>query len=98
MKPHKTRTASCILAFLILLPTVMVADEPSSRRRRLTGRHTDLDKLHRIVLPQDNELKWLSIPWLTSITQARHRAAVEGKPLFVFADTGAGFADALGLC
>ena len=59
---------------------------------------SDFDTLHRMVLPQDNELKWVSVPWLTSITQARHRAAVEGKPLFVFADTGAGFADALGLC
>jgi hypothetical protein len=56
------------------------------------------DELHRMVLPRDGDLKWMSVPWLTSITLARHQAATEGKPLFVFADTGAGFADALGLC
>lgn len=66
------------------------ADVPLSQER--------FAKVHRIVLPQDGELKWLSVPWLTSITLARHHSAVENKPLFVFADTGAGFADALGLC
>ena len=53
------------------------------------------DKLHRMVLPRKGELKWMSAPWLTSIILARHQAAAEGKPLFIFADTGAGFADAL---
>ena len=56
------------------------------------------EELHRMVLPREGDLKWMSVPWLTSITLARHQAAAEGKPLFVFADTGAGFADALGLC
>jgi len=81
--------------------TSTIATEPASRKARTERRQTaetDFAKLHRMVLPQENELKWMSFPWLTSITQARHRAAVEGKPLFVFADTGAGFADALGLC
>ena len=56
------------------------------------------DKLHRTILPQQGELNWLSVPWLTSITLGQHQAAVQNKPLFIFADTGAGFADALGLC
>jgi hypothetical protein len=83
------------------MTTATFAEEPASRGSGSAIRRaaeTDFDKLHSMVLPQDNELKWVSLPWLTSITQARHRAAVEGKPLFVFADTGAGFADALGLC
>jgi hypothetical protein len=89
------------LGVLVLTSTATCAEEPASRRSQSARKQTaetDFDTLHRMVLPQDNELKWVSIPWLTSITQARHRAAVEGKPLFVFADTGAGFADALGLC
>jgi hypothetical protein len=51
-----------------------------------------------MVLPHEAELNWAGVPWLTSITLARHQAAKENKPLCVFADTGAGFADALGLC
>ncbi len=70
--------------------SAQAADGPISLER--------FEKLHRIILPQDGELKWLSVPWLTSITLAQHQAAVENKPLFVIADTGAGFADALGLC
>jgi hypothetical protein len=54
--------------------------------------------LHRMILPQPGELKWAEFPWLTSITLARHRAAVENKPLLIFVDTGAGLADALGMC
>ena len=83
------------------MTTTTLAEEPASRKGGSAIRQTaeaDFDRLHRMVLPQDNELKWVSIPWLTSITHACHRAAVQGKPLFVFADTGAGFADALGLC
>jgi hypothetical protein len=55
-------------------------------------------RFHRMLLPQDGELQWMAVPWRTSITLARHQSAVENKPLLIFADTGAGFADALGLC
>jgi hypothetical protein len=53
---------------------------------------------HRMLLPQDGELQWMAVPWRTSIALARHQAAAQDKPLLIFADTGAGFADALGLC
>jgi hypothetical protein len=56
------------------------------------------ETLHKMVLPHDGELNWAAVPWQTSITLARHQAAAENKPLCIFADTGAGFADALGLC
>jgi hypothetical protein len=56
------------------------------------------ESIHKMVLPHDGELNWAAVPWQTSITLARHQAAVNDKPLCVFADTGAGFADALGLC
>jgi RNA polymerase sigma factor (sigma-70 family) len=58
----------------------------------------DFERLHRMILPQPGELQWMAVPWQTSITVARHEAAVRNKPLVIFADTGAGFADALGLC
>jgi hypothetical protein len=58
----------------------------------------EMEKLHRQMVPQPGELNWAAVPWQTSITLARHQAAAENKPLCIFADTGAGFADALGLC
>jgi len=56
------------------------------------------EALHKMVLPHDGELNWAAVPWRTSITLARHQAAAADKPLCIYADTGAGFADALGLC
>ena len=43
------------------------------------------DALHRLILPQDGELAWYEeIPWLTSIQEAREKAAAEGKPLLIW--------------
>jgi len=41
---------------------------------------------------------WMKVPWVTSITLARHQAAVENKPILIFAVAGAGFSDPLGIC
>jgi hypothetical protein len=57
-----------------------------------------LDALHRTIRPHAGELLWMKVPWETSITLARHRAAVENKPLLIMAVAGAGFSDPLGIC
>lgn len=36
------------------------------------------------VLPAPGEQKWTQIPWLTSLWQARQRAAAEGKPILLW--------------
>jgi hypothetical protein len=44
------------------------------------------------------EMSWMLVPWETSITVARYRAAVENKPLVVMFSRGAGASMALGYC
>ncbi|MBL8793189.1 MAG: RNA polymerase sigma factor, partial [Planctomycetia bacterium] len=38
---------------------------------------------HRLLLPQPGEARWREVPWLTSLREARRRAAAEGKPIFL---------------
>lgn len=38
---------------------------------------------HRLLKPQPGESRWLEANWLTSVWEARRRAAAEGKPIFL---------------
>jgi hypothetical protein len=40
--------------------------------------------LHALLKPQPAEDKWDDIPWLTSLWEARQRAAAEGKPILLW--------------
>ena len=40
--------------------------------------------LHTLIIPQPSESKWTTIPWLTSLPEARAKAVAEDKPLFVW--------------
>jgi hypothetical protein len=46
-------------------------------------------KSHKLILPQANESQWLQIPWLTSIWEAREKAAKAGKPILIWSGGGA---------
>ena len=41
-------------------------------------------KLHALIKPGAGEDKWAEIPWLTSLWDARQRAAAEGKPILLW--------------
>lgn len=41
-------------------------------------------ELQALIRPQEGEEKWQQIPWLTDLTQARTRAAKEGKPILLW--------------
>ena len=56
----------------------------------------DLDQVHAMVRPAKQEAPWTEIPWMTSLWQARERAAREGKPLLIWGAGGGGHP--LGLC
>ncbi len=49
-----------------------------------------LDNLHKLIKPQPGESRWLEVPWLTSVWEARQKAAAEGKPIFIWAGSGGG--------
>jgi hypothetical protein len=51
--------------------------------------------LHRQIKPQAGESRWMEIPWLIDLHEARQKAAAEGKPIFVMSGGGA---TAIGPC
>ena len=40
--------------------------------------------LHARVKPAPSEQRWEEVPWLTSLWEARKRAAAEGKPILLW--------------
>jgi len=43
-----------------------------------------LAPLQKLIRPQPGESKWVAIPWLTNLQEARRKAVAEDKPLFVW--------------
>jgi hypothetical protein len=41
-------------------------------------------RLHALIKPQTGEDTWTHIPWLSSLWEARRRAAAEGKPILLW--------------
>ncbi len=41
-------------------------------------------KLHALIKPAADDEKWNEIPWLSSLWQARQKAAAEGKPILLW--------------
>ena len=41
-------------------------------------------ELHALIKPRTAEQKWEQIPWLTSLWEARQKAAREGKPILLW--------------
>jgi hypothetical protein len=46
-------------------------------------------QLRKQIRPQPGESRWMDIPWLIDLHEARQKAAAEGKPLFVYSGGGA---------
>jgi hypothetical protein len=44
----------------------------------------EFQQLHARIKPHQGEEKWAQIPWLTSLWEARRRAAAEGKPILLW--------------
>ena len=57
------------------------ADVAPSSQRVTTENFT---RLQQLIKPGADEDKWSQIPWLTSLWQARKRAAAEGKPILLW--------------
>ncbi len=44
----------------------------------------DFGRLSALIKPQKGESPWREISWLTNVTEARKKAAAEGKPIVIF--------------
>jgi hypothetical protein len=73
--------AAAVLVFSTAANTCS-ADEPNS----LIPEH--FEKFHRMLKPQAGESRWMEIDWHSSVWEARQKAAVEGKPIFIIAGSG----------
>ena len=47
------------------------------------------ESLRMLIRPQEGESRWREIEWLTSLHEARVKAAAEGKPIFIWSGGGA---------
>jgi len=69
---------SCLLAGLACLAAAPAfAVEPIRETK-------DFDKIHALIRPGADDEKWNEIPWLSSLWQARTKAAAEGKPILLW--------------
>jgi len=74
-----SETAMVMKAFiaLVLFAGLLPASPPALADR--------FDSLHALIRPQAGEFAWYEeIPWLTSVQEAREKAAAEGKPLLIW--------------
>lgn len=44
----------------------------------------EFDKIRALIKPQADESFYLQIPWMTSLREARQKAAAESKPLVIW--------------
>ena len=80
-------------AFAVLLGILGLGVSRAEEPKPVSPEH--FDKLHKMIKPQQGESRFLEIPWLLSIHEARVQAAKEGKPILVW--SGAGGAP-IGVC
>ena len=46
------------------------------------------DQLHTFIKPKIEELRWTEIPWEIDLGHARQKAALQNRPLFIWAMNG----------
>lgn len=56
---------------------------------------SEFEAAHRLIRPDVREALFKDVDWHTSVWEARKRAAVEGKPIFIWAGNGGG---PIGVC
>jgi hypothetical protein len=70
-----------LLAGLLLLPDATAAADSDGRPMPTPD---NFAKFHAFLRPRPAEEKWLQIPWMTDLWEARKKAAAEGKPMLLW--------------
>ena len=70
----------------IALPGLLVACAIAARAEERVAKipAADFERLSALIKPQKGESPWRDIAWLTNVTEARKKAAAEGKPIVIF--------------
>jgi hypothetical protein len=70
------------LVWIALVAGLTGADGPKTAGPKLT--QENFSYLQGLIKPSTGEDQWTQIPWMTSLWQARKRAAAEGKPILLW--------------
>lgn len=73
---------SKIYAVLGLLFACAMTAQAEQRVAKIPA--ADFERLSSLIKPQKGESPWRDIAWLTNVTEARKKAAAEGKPIVIF--------------
>jgi len=76
------RIGTRVLALSVLLAACSISRPPEPIRP------AQFNALHALIKPKSAEQKWTQIPWMTSLWEARQRAAAEGKPILLWETDG----------
>ena len=75
-------TMLAILSLGLVWPGISIAAEP--RQTADEPFKQSLGELHALIKPQAAEEAWSKIPWMTSLWEARQKAAAAGKPILLW--------------
>jgi hypothetical protein len=70
------------------------AGEEPSANPPSAGSLETFERLHRTIKPGKGEWKYASLPWASTVAEARELAAAQGKPMFIWYMVG----EPLGQC
>src|SRR5262245_21175609 len=91
MSKTKRKTTACVLLVTGLVVgsawSLTGLAQPTPAEVNLNGE--TFAQLRKQIRPQPGESRWMEIPWLIDVHEARKKAAAEGKPLFVYSGGGA---------
>ncbi|MFT5526588.1 MAG: hypothetical protein ACI9HK_004565 [Pirellulaceae bacterium] len=74
------------MLFRFMMVSLFVAYAVSLQAEERVSRipAADFERLTTVIKPQKGESPWRDIAWLTNVTEARKKAAIEGKPIVIF--------------
>lgn len=72
----------CCMAGILTCGHIVSSAEPETLDTQ------QITKLHATIKRQAGESRWMEIAWYPSVWEARQKAAVEGKPIFLMAGSG----------
>ena len=70
------------LVFLTVLLASAISTQAADHIAKISD--GEFQRLHALTKPQRGESPWREIDWLTNVTDARNKAAAEGKPIVIF--------------
>ena len=70
--------------FAVIAGLLSVAAARADSDTRLQPTAANFARWQAFLRPQPEEEKWLQIPWLTDLWQARTKAAALGKPILLW--------------